>query len=31
MDGVFDDYVMAPMNWIVHDARRPPQLRDAQT
>jgi glutathione S-transferase len=31
MDRVFDNYVMTPMNWIVHDALRPPQARDAQT
>ena len=31
MDRVFDNYVMTPMNWIVQDARRPPDARDAQT
>ena len=31
MDRVFDNYVMTPMNWIVQDALRPPQARDAQT
>jgi glutathione S-transferase len=31
MDRVFDNYVMTPMNWIVQDARRSPDERDAQT
>jgi len=31
MDRVFDNYVMTPMNWIVQDARRSPDARDAQT
>ena len=31
MDRVFDNYVMRPMSWIVQDALRPPQARDAQT
>jgi glutathione S-transferase len=30
MDRVFDNYVMTPMNWIVQDARRSPDARDAQ-
>ena len=28
MDRVFDNYVMTPMNWIVHDARRAPAERN---
>jgi glutathione S-transferase len=31
MDRIFDNYVMTPMNWIVQDARRPPEARDAQS
>jgi glutathione S-transferase len=31
MDRVFDNYVMIPMTWIVHDALRSPEARDAQT
>jgi len=31
MDRVFDNYVMTPMTWIVHDALRSPDARDAQT
>jgi glutathione S-transferase len=31
MDRVFDNYVMTPMNWIVQDARRSPEARNAQT
>jgi glutathione S-transferase len=31
MDRAFDNYVMTPMNWIVQDARRSPDARDAQT
>jgi len=31
MDRVFDNYVMTPMNWLVQDARRSPDARDAQT
>jgi len=31
MDRVFDNYVMTPMNWIVQDARRPQDARDAHT
>lgn len=31
MDRVFDNYVMMPMTWIVHDALRPPDARDEQT
>jgi glutathione S-transferase len=31
MDRVFDNYVMTPMEWIVHDARRAPEARDSQT
>jgi glutathione S-transferase len=30
-DRIFDNYVMTPMNWIVQDARRPPEARDAQS
>jgi glutathione S-transferase len=30
MDRVFDNYVMTPMNWIVHDAMRAPDVKDAQ-
>jgi glutathione S-transferase len=30
MDRVFDNYVMTPMNWIVHDAMRAPDAKDAQ-
>ena len=28
MDRVFDNYVMTPMNWIVHDAMRAPEAKD---
>jgi glutathione S-transferase len=31
LDRVFDNYVMTPMTWIVHDALRSPDARDAQT
>jgi glutathione S-transferase len=31
MDRVFDNYVMTPMEWIVHDARRSPDARDPRT
>jgi glutathione S-transferase len=31
MDRIFDNYVMTPMNWMVRDALRPPEARDAQT
>jgi glutathione S-transferase len=31
MDRVFDNYVMTPMTWIVHDGLRSPDARDAQT
>jgi glutathione S-transferase len=31
MDRIFDNYVMTPMNWIVQDARRPPEGRGAQS
>lgn len=31
MDRIFDNYVMTPMNWIVQDALRPPEARDAQS
>jgi glutathione S-transferase len=30
MDRVFDNYVMTPMNWIVADAMRAPDAKDAQ-
>jgi glutathione S-transferase len=30
MDRVFDNYVMTPMNWIVHDAMRAPDAKDPQ-
>jgi glutathione S-transferase len=30
MDRVFDNYVMTPMTWIVHDALRAPEARDAE-
>jgi len=31
LDRVFDNYVMTPMTWIVHDALRPADERDAPT
>jgi len=30
MDRVFDNYVMTPMNWIVHDGMRAPEAKDPQ-
>jgi glutathione S-transferase len=30
LDRVFDNYVMTPMNWIVQDAMRAPDAKDAQ-